>query len=371
MSEAVQHTKADGHFRWLIFPMLAVYLGVVVLLFLYWVQPSLNGGNNHHVTADSSTYIYFADALREGRVDPYVASSLYTFPNTQWGAVSLALLTPDLFDEMLLNLAIFSAALWLFNKAIDIDPALFLLLITLNPTTTISLMAVNKELLDLLSLSLFIYHLRYRNFALLVLALLISLVSRFETFVTISVFLFLRSGLNPLRGVRWQSLLAYCLLVDIIISIVLHSPSMASRLDEAQYTSGYSGGTSLFLNRFEQNFLFILVMIPKILQNLFGEALNVPHWFLFSMEDPANTFLVFGNNVANIVVVSILLIQRRLTLRSSIIYYAAVVAVTMSIAIVIQPRYFYGMYVLLCLEAARRIQGTQLPLFPRSANAVA
>ncbi len=370
MSGTVQYTKTSERSRWLIYPVLVIYLGIVILLFLSWVQPSLTGENNHHITADSGTYIYFAEALREGRVDAFVASSLYTFPNTLWGAVSLALLVPNTFDEMLFNLAIFSVALWFFSKAIDIDPALFVLLLALNPTTTISLMAVNKELLDLLSLSLFLYHVRYGKRLLLILALLISLFSRYETCVTMSMFLFLRSSWNPLRGQRFRSLFAYCMLLDIVISLLLASPSQAARLTEAQETAVHSGGTSLFLTGFEQHFLFVLVVIPKILENLFGEVLSVSHWFAFSMEDPANTFIIFGNNLANVVVLSLLLIQRRLTLRSSIIYYAATIAITMSIAVIIQPRYFYGVYIMLCLEAARRIQRTQLQILPRSADAV-
>jgi hypothetical protein len=372
MSEVVEcAAKRRSAPRWLVFPMLAVYLGITILLFFYWVQPSLIGENNNHITADSATYIYFADALRNGRVDAYVAGSLYTFPNTLWGAVLLSLLLPDTFNAMLLHLAIFCFAFWLFAKAVDIDPALFLLLLAVNPTTTISLMAVNKEILDLLSLSLFMYYLKSRNLALLGLALLISVVSRFETCVTMSAFLFLRSRLNPMRGKRFRSLLAYCVVVDIVVAVILSLPSQAIRLEEAELTATYSGGTSLFLNGLEQHFLFILVVIPKLLENLFGEVLNVSHWFAFSMQEPATTFIVFGNNLANLVIVSLLLFQRRLTLRSSIIYYAALIGITMSISVVIQPRYFYGMYVLLCLEAARRIQGAQMQIYPESADAAA
>jgi hypothetical protein len=370
MSEVIQYsTKSSGTPRWLIFPMLAVYLAIVVLLFVYWVQPSLVGENNRHITADSVTYLYFADALRTGHVDAYVAGSLYTFPNTLWGAVLLALLLPNTFNAMLFHLGIFCFALWLFSKAVDIDPAFFLLLLALNPTTTISLMAVNKELLDLLSLSIFLYYLRSRSLALLALALLISIVSRFETCVTMTVFLFLRSRLNPLRGQRLRSLLAYCVIVDILVAIVLRLPSQAIRLEEAELTATYSGGTSLFLNGLEQHFLYVLVVIPKLLENLFGEVLNVSHWFAFNMQEPATTFIVFGNNLANVVIISLLLFQRRLTLRSSVIYYASLIAITMSISVVIQPRYFYGFYVLLCLEAARRIPFVQQPTFTRTTDA--
>ncbi|MFT4114376.1 hypothetical protein [Silvibacterium sp.] len=359
---------------WLMPLLLIVYFGIATLLFFYWVNPSLTGENDKHITADSPRYIYFGESLRSGEIDPYVASALYSFPNTNWGPTLLAYLAPDTYGMMLINLGIFSLSLWFFSRAVHINPALFLLLLVLNPTTTISLLAVNKELLDLLSLSLFLYYLRHHNRLLLLLALTISLVSRFETCATILIFLFFRSRWNLWRGRRLRSLFAYCILLDLGMAFLLSLPSQASRLTEAGDAAGEavaSSGLLLMLNNLEIHFLFVVALVPKLLDNLFAEVFNVSHWFAFSMDDPANTFILFGNNLANLVIVVYLAIRRKLSIRSSIIYYATLIAITMSVSVVIQPRYFYGVYALLCLEGARRIQHTPSEQPGRIVNAVA
>jgi hypothetical protein len=375
MSEAIRSAETSIHLgplwttrpgkrsRWVVLLLLILYFGIATLLFFYWVNPTLMGENDHQIAADSPRYIYFADSLREKSLNPYVIGALYSFPNTNWGPTLLALLLPNTFSMMAMNLAIFSLSLWFFSKAVDIDPPLFLLLLILNPTTTISLLAVNKELLDLLVLSIFLYHLRHRNRLLLTLALVISLVSRFETCATMTIFLFLRSHWNPWRGRRWRSLLVYCVLLNFAIAFVLSRPSQASRLTEASGAAGEavaSSGILLILNSLETHFLFVVAMVPKILDNLFAEVFNISHWFAFSMDDPANTFILFGNNLANLLIVIYLFLSHRLSLRSSVMYYAALIAITMSVSVVIQPRYFYGMYALLCLEAARRIELMQV-----------
>ena len=357
----------------LVLPVLLVYFALSSLLFQYWLEPSLSGENNRHIAADSNTYIYFADALREGRLTPYIASALYSFPNTLWGPVSLAFLVPDHAHAMLLLFVLFSACIWIFSRAIDINPTLFLLLLILNPTTTISLLAVNKEIIDLLSLAIFLYYLRSRHHLLLVVALLISLVSRYETFLTMLIFLFFRSNWNPWRNKRWKSLLIYTMFLDVGIALLLSSSTQAYRLEEASGASGAAaggGGSLLLLNSLEQHFLFLVALVPKLLANLFAEVFNVSHWFLFSSEDPANTFLLFGNNLANLIIVGIVLMRRRLTLRSSLIFYASLIAISMSVSVVVQSRYFYGMYVLLCLEIARRIPRELSETLPGRVDAV-
>lgn len=366
-------TGAKGSF-WLMAILLLAYFSVATILFFAWVNPSLVGNNDKHITADSPRYIYFAEALRNGEIDPYVASALYSFPNTNWGPTLLALLVPDTYSTMLLNLALFCLSLWLFSRSVDINPMLFLFFLILNPTTTISLLAVNKELLDVLSLSLFVYYLRHHTRILLVLAILLSLISRFETCATLTIFLFLRSRWNPWRARRWASLLAYCILLDFGIAVILSLPSQASRLTEASNAAGdsvASSGILLMLNTLEMHFLFIVVLVPKLLDNLFAEVFNVSHWFAFSMDDPANTFILFGNNLANLVLITWLIVRRRMQLNSSIVYYAALIAITMSVSVVIQPRYFYGMYALLCLEAARRSPHAEPHLSLRTIDAVA
>jgi hypothetical protein len=54
------------------------------------------------------------------------------------------------------------------------------------------------------------------------------------------------------------------------------------------------------------------------------------------------------------VVIGLLILERRFRLRSNFVYFACLSAIFMSTSPVIQPRYFFGVYVVLCVEAARR-----------------
>jgi hypothetical protein len=93
---------------------------------------------------------------------------------------------------------------------------------------------------------------------------------------------------------------------------------------------------------------------PKIVENLFGELVNVFNLQTFySFSDFANSYIVFFNNLATAVVLVILARRNRFTLQSDFVYFSTMAWIIMAISLVIQPRYFYFAYVLLCLQAAQ------------------
>ena len=59
------------------------------------------------------------------------------------------------------------------------------------------------------------------------------------------------------------------------------------------------------------------------------------------------------NNLATAVVFFVLVKKRALRVRSDLIYFAVLGCVVMAVSLVIQPRYFYFVYVLLCFQAAQ------------------
>lgn len=332
------------------------YVILSLVLFFSWVNPSLTGETEQHIAADSSTYMYFADSLREGRNDPWVFASLASFPNTRWGPVLIGVLIPSTVAIVLANYSILLFAIWLIHRAIDIDLSLLLLLILANVTTFISLLSLNKEILDLLVMSLFVYYLgrgsqRARRIALSA-ALLISTICRFETAVCIIAYLTLESRWNILRRWRTASLIVIVLLLSASLPSLI-SATMSSRIDEAQATAS-SGGLLLLLDDLQMHYLFFVAVIPKILDNLFAQLVSFNSWPSYSLYDAANTFFLFGNNLASLVVIVLLIFQKRFRLRNNLVYFACLTAILMSTSPVIQPRYFYGAYIILCVEAARR-----------------
>lgn len=338
---------------WCAIPM---YLVFSLLIFFTWVNPSLTGVTQSHIAADSGTYMYFAESLREGRNDPFVLGSLASFPNTLWGPVLLGLVLNSTFAILLANYALLIFAVFLMQKAANLDLWLFLLLLLANVTTSISLISLNKEIIDLLVTALFVYYLGRGKRIALAAGLILGMINRYETAVVMLLYLFLLSRWNPFRTHRKTTLIMTAILLSVFLSGFL-SHAMTVRLDEALATAS-SGGLLLLLDNLQMHYLFFLALVPKVLDNLFSELINVSHWSLYSFEDAANTFFLFGNNLANVFVLSTLLLRNRLKLRNNLIFYACLSAMLMSTALVIQPRYFYGAYVMLCVECARRLPPT-------------
>lgn len=327
------------------------YLVISVLLFVFWVNPSLVGDNNNHIGADSGTYMMFAKSLRDGDNDPFVLASLSTFPNTLWGPVLVGLALNSTVAIMLANYAILVLSLWLITRAAEVDFAFLLFLIFANVTTSISLLTLNKEIFDLLANSLFIYYLARGKRSALFAGLVISAVCRYETCAVMAMYLLLLSRWNMFRHSRKSTLILVSVALSVILSAFL-AGNMEFRLQEATETAT-SGGLLLLLDSLQTHYLFFVAAIPKILDNLFAELINVSHWSIYSWDDPANTFFLLGNNLANLGILAYLILKRRFSLRSNLVYYACLSALFMSTALIIQPRYFYGAYIMLCVEAAR------------------
>lgn len=332
---------------------LGLYVLFSLVLFFAVIDPSLNGETQNHITADSSRYMYFADSLREGRNEPWVLLAMSSFPNTFWVPVLLALLINSTALIVVLNYAIFFCAIWLFTRAVKVRIGILLALLLVNATTLISLLSVNKEIIDLLAIALFCYWLSKGKKLALVLALLIAILSRYEVFLATMLFMFLRSAMNPLRRHRLGSLIGVCAVISILFPIISSTPTIANRIDEAVATA-QSGGILITLDNMQLHYLFIVAAIPKITDNLFSALIDVGRWSTYSMEDAANTYILFLNNLATLYVLFVLVWMRRLNVRREWLYLAATIAIIMSISPVVQPRYFYSCYVLFCIEAARK-----------------
>lgn len=327
--------------------LFATYVAFSMFLFFEWVAPSLDGRVDQHIAADSSTYMYFADALREGRPDPEVFAALSTFPNTLWAPVLLALVLKDTFAIVVADYAILFLAIFLLKKSFSFSTGVFLGLLLLNATTTISLLSVNKEIFDLLIVSIFLYARRKGSFALLVLALLLAVINRFEVCIVLLLFIFVESKLNALRERRIATTVALLIALSVLLPLVA-SHTLAEKLGEASHSN-----TIAFFDNLEMHYMYGIAVFPKIAENFFAELIDVSKWVnSYSLSDLANSLIVFSNNLATLVVLIVLLRKRALTLQSDLIYFALLGCIVMAISLVVQPRYFYFVYVVLCLQAA-------------------
>ena len=330
---------------WILFGLVLVYISISLWLYFQWIGPSLKGSLDQHIAADSTTYLYFADSLREGRVDPYVIVALSSFPNTLWCPVLLALVLKSTFAMVLANYAMFFLALALLKRAYSFSAGSFLVLLLLNPTTTISLLSVNKEIVDLLVISIFFLGYRRRRHGLILFALALALFNRYEVCIVILVFLLAGSRMNPWRRRRVLTMVVLTIALSVMLPLFASS-ALASRFEEAS-----EGGVIVWLDSLEMHYLYAVAVFPKIAQNLFGELVN---WkALYDPSDIANSYIVFFNNIATMFVLAILLWKRTFLARFDLVYFAMLGCIITAVSLVIQPRYFYFVYVVLCLKAAQ------------------
>ena len=133
--------------------LLALYIAFSVVFFVRRINPSLDGRSDEHIAADSATYIYIAESLREGRNDPFALEAMSAFPNTVWFPVFLTLVLKSTVAIVIANYAMLLASVLLFKKWLSFSASGFMALLLLNPITTISLLSVNKEIVDLLAIS--------------------------------------------------------------------------------------------------------------------------------------------------------------------------------------------------------------------------
>lgn len=134
-------------------------------------------------------------------------------------------------------------------------------------------------------------------------------------------------------------------------------PLVASHSLSARYEEAEGARLVALLDQMEMHFLFFAASVPKIIENLFGIVLNPGVLARFGELDIANSWILLVNNIATIFVVFRLVLKHRLTrhaIRFDWMYLMAIIAIVMSVSLVIQPRYFYLVYVILCIEAARR-----------------
>lgn len=333
-----------------------VYIGFSLYLYFQWVAPSLDGRVDQHIAADSETYITYADSLRSGDGNPYVLAALSAFPNTLWIPVFLAFIFKGTFTIVLVNYSALFLSLILLKKVYSFSAGVFVMLLLLNATTTISLLSVNKEIVDLLAVSIFFFARRTHKNVLLFFSLVLAFLNRFEVSLVMGIFLLITSTINPFRQKRILMMITLVLGLSVLLPLVA-SATLAGHFEEAS-----GGATVVSLDVLEIHYLYAIAVIPKIAENFFGELLNVSKWInSYHYSDLANSYILLSNNFATAVVLIVLVIKHKFTVHSDTVYFALLGCIIMAISLVIQPRYFYFAYVLFCLQVASQRELRCLP----------
>jgi hypothetical protein len=322
--------------------------------FFVFEQPRLDHETYVRFGADSPTY-WEAVEYRNQHADG--GSNLVSFTGNLLGPVAIGMILRTGFAVALFNILLFFLAVEIACSIPGVDRYLLLFLLAINAETAPALVTLNKEILVLVSALLLAkyIHSEKHSWFLLGAVLVLSLFARWEQIAVILLFLFLRRKGSVFKRKPRLAVLSVIAALTVIYPLIAALPG--SNLDAfTQYTKG--ANTIVKLNALQASFGFPIVMVPKIIMDLSGELIR-PATFLgeFGTLGWGDLHSMFIIPLFSIALITLLLIAYRNGLLNPrrpiallIIIYLLMTAVTPFV----QPRYNYFVYVLLCLELARK-----------------
>ena len=340
---------------WLVIGLFVVYLIVSYCIFFEAVAPVANFSFRPTLAADSTAY-WDASGVR---------TTNFADQEQQVGAsASSNLFGPVLEAEILrtdLNVALFNSLLFIVCLSIlrsmpEFDRGTFLLLMMANPFLLTSLISLNKEIFALAGIVFFVRYTGAKRFRLwwLSLALVLSLFARWQQVLVMVLYVAYELKISPLRGRRRWGVAVTVLGFTIAYGVIYR---IAPFFFAALLVQAEAGHTILILDHIQADFGFPLVAIPKILMNIMGHFIS-PGYFLndYVSGDFTNWRDQIFMQVHTLLLTALLMgmfFGRKLRLRYPPVYLLVLYLLMTAINPMVQPRYEYAAYVLLCFEASR------------------
>jgi len=336
--------------RWLLVWVIAGYIVLCFALFFLYVKPSFLGANHLRIGADSYTYLVMAGVLHDGADLKNVA--LVTLSGNFLGPVLIARLIPSLTGIACLNLTLFLIGLWIADALPGVKTGLFFFAMILNPLTTPSLLTLNKEILAFFSVMLLLRYVSSTNRSrlLLVAVLLTSMMAIWEQTLVTVFFLAVEHKRSPLRGRHWLTLFFMIACITVLYPILVSTATV----DMASLISMASGTIMPRLNEIQAHYGFALIVIPKILVNMWGMVLRPSYFWTDYLHgdfaDLQNYVAIPFHTVSMFIVSMIAVGRRKLDIRKQSVFWMAIYLVATAATPLFQPRYQFPVYVVLCLE---------------------
>jgi hypothetical protein len=342
---------------WLFGFCCAVFLVGLIPLFFWVAEPALLGKTPVRIWADSPVFLWVAGVdvdpglLLEEHSSQLVVpagevdwTTLVSLGSNYLGPVAIGILARTNFGIMLVNYALFFAALYYLFKLKDIRRKLLVTLILIDPFLTMSILTVNKEIIVLLAVALFAYYLEKGSWLLVPPLLAVSFIGRWEQAAFVLLWILLASRLNPLRNHR----------LVVIAAMVVALSILSPQLKSVSTLWTVEGNAINILNSLQLNYMYFLVLIPKFILSSAQTLIYVPGYSKINWYDLSNGAFMLVHEALMVGVCVAVILSRRLRLRSDIVYAALLFTVMFCIAPLAQPRYFYAVYLFACIELARR-----------------
>lgn len=356
--------------KWLFMWAFLLYLLFCWWCYYTWERPRLSHESYVRFGADSPTY-WNAVEYREQHADRG-SSVLVSFTGNLLGPYLIGMAFRNGLGVALFNIALFFLSVEIACTIPGVDRYRLLFLLACCSETVPALVTLNKEILVLVTALLMARYVYSKGHSKLLLAtvLFFSLFARWEQIAILLLFVFLqRRGSVFARAPRLAvgSVIAALTITYPLIAMIPGSGLGAF----TQYARG--ANTIVKLNMIQRHFGFPLVLVPKLIMDVFGELLRpltfLGEYYTLGYGDIHSIFIIplFSIGLITLLVKAYRrgLLHPRNPIALLIMIYMIMTAVTPFV----QPRYNFFVYVLLALELSRYKEPKEAALVPAGALA--
>jgi hypothetical protein len=217
--------------------------------------------------------------------------------------------------------------------------------------TLFALFSVNKEILSLLAIALFMVYIKTKTLPYFIAAAILGYFARWQ----ITLFALAGFALIYLDNfIKHKHRIIVTFLLLTFISMIYPAMSFVFIQVIEHGEAGEIKGSGIFqlMNDIQLHYYggYLLVYLPKLLQILFG--LLSRYYRVLDFSDFWNDVVQYFNSVSFLILTIYLWYKKKINIKSLTFYMAIIYSVVFTITVIWSIRYFYGMYVILALLAA-------------------
>jgi hypothetical protein len=345
---------------------LFLYTAIIFIFFVEYMDPFLENKSFLRWGADSLIYLNIAKFGADSSMEE--SSS---FINTIGPVLIAKLLNNNNLAITVFNYLLFLLSVFLLSSIENVNKIRLRLLIIANPMMLVSIASISKEIIGFTIISIFLYLLyqetdkdkvlQKRWAAIIFIG---SFLVRWQMAFIIGIFFLCK---NVFTGSRFTKCRSFSILLLILfLSITYPIFRSAGLTGEAEAWSvterGPSLGTIYILNDLQNNYMYFLSFIPKILMNLVLIDSTIPDRIAegateYGYIDVYNLYIVPFHTIMTVITLFIIVLkQRKLMLDKNSHYLYIIYSLIIALSPFIQPRYFFPAYAILCLEASLKNQ---------------
>jgi hypothetical protein len=340
--------------------ILAAYIVAALVLFVTIGNDALDGKNQFEFFTDSVTYERAAQdniSVSDAPLGLIALDANYLGPVT-----ILRTVAGNRYGVIAINSLILLLSVYILGRSQDLRRDRLLLILFMNPMTLSSVMSVNKEILNLLAISLLYFSVSRKSFPVFVLAALVGLFARWQMSLVCIIAYLSTTAVNPFRERRWLTLIILLLSISAAYPFIRPYLSTFDTILEGAQDTNEGGGLFFRLMDLQNGAAYILAFVPKTAHLMFGIMTRLDRF-----GDPEvfhNYTWIMLHSITMLIATIMVFATKRFSLNSDAIYIAGIYCAVVALSPIYAPRYFYPVHVMLAVALAQpRIRDAEFLLW--------